>query len=182
VIDHYLNDVQDEERAHEKGKSEFSITQGIGGLTKVLFMDQNGAPTNTFRSGDKVCIRFYYHFKEKVVAPSVGIVFNHSDHRYSLVSSTDYIFNLHSGYDGFDIPSLEGDGYFEVVIDCLYIPVGVYKYLTYLFLDNNMNLVQKNENAGEIEILWKDKSPKRSLIELPHEWAISEGNKADENH
>ncbi|VAW48334.1 Teichoic acid export ATP-binding protein TagH [hydrothermal vent metagenome] len=172
VTNHYLKDMQGEEATHNEGKSEYSLEEGVGGLTKILFMDKKGNVANQFRPGEAVKIRFYYHFEKEVKSPSVGVVLHHSDYRYSVVSSTDYIFNLHSGYDGFKIPSLKGTGYFEVNMDHLYLPVGCYKILTYLFLDNNMNLVQKNENAGTVEMLWADQSPERSLIELPHNWIV----------
>ena len=89
-----------------------------------------------------------------------------------MVSSTDYTFNLHSGYDQFNVPELKGRGYFEVIIECVFIPVGIYNCSVYLFAENNLNLVRKYENAGRLEIMWRDDSPRRSLLELPHRWLV----------
>jgi lipopolysaccharide transport system ATP-binding protein len=176
VIGRYLTDIQREEsNRHQSVFSSFG-GENIEGITKVLFVNAQGEFKNEFRSGEKVCIRFYYSFLTMVNRPSVGITFVHADPRYSLVSSTDYIFNLHSGYDELNVETLTGEGYFEVTIDALYMPVGSYRYLIYLFAENKMNLIQKNENAGVIEILRLDHSSERSLIELPHRWDIRRGD------
>ena len=175
VMGRYLNDIEREDKIKKKTPHGFSTTEYDNEVTKVIFMDKEGNVKNKFKSGEEVCIRFYYSFKSRVQNPSIGISLFHTDQRYSLVSSTDYTFNLHSGYDGFEIPALQGKGYFEVSIDCLYIPVGIYTYSVYLFTDNNINLVKKYEKSGEIEISWLDNSPKRSLIELPHTWTIEAG-------
>lgn len=170
VIERYLNDIQKEDIKQEKR----AITEDDMGITKIVFMDKGGNVKNKFKSGKEVRIRFYYSFEKEIKKPNIGISLFHADQRYNIASSTDYTFNLHSGYDGFEIQALQGKGYFEVTIDCLYIPVGTYKYSVYLFSDNKINLVHKYENAGEVEILWLDNSPKRSLIELPHKWRIEE--------
>jgi lipopolysaccharide transport system ATP-binding protein len=170
VIGRYLDDIQKEE-ASELKESAGSFDQD--GITKVEFLDRDGKPKEKFNSGDFARIRFHYSFKDPLCKPSVGITFIHNDPRYTIVSSTDYIFNLHSGYDGFQAGDVKGQGYFEVSIDCLYIPVGMYTYSVYLYSDNHMNLISKYEKAGSVEVLWKGDHPKRSLIELPHQWTKS---------
>jgi lipopolysaccharide transport system ATP-binding protein len=174
VIEKYLDTIKNEEVA-EKKYSNLSLFKEDNGLTNVHLLDKEGNIKNQFKSGEEVHIRFYYSFKNSVQNPSVAISFFHMDPRYRLTSSTDYIFNVHSGHDGFNISTLQGKGYIEVVIDHLYLPIGIYQYSIYLFLENNFNLVQKYENIGEIEILWLADSPRRSLIELPHKWNIIEG-------
>ena len=59
-----------------------------------------------------------------------------------------------------------------MTVDCLYLPVGIYKYFIYLYCDNTMNLVHKYEKSPRSSgrVLWSDNRPKRSLIELPHRW------------
>jgi len=171
VLGKYLQDIKDEENTLGKKLSDGFDAEGI---TRLVFLDKEGQIKNQFKSGDEVKIRFYYSFKAMVRNPSVGITFVHNDPRYSVVSSSDYIFNLHSGYDHFNVESLQGQGYFEVSIDCLYIPVGIYTCLIYLFNENFMNLVRKYENAASLEVLWRDDRPQRSLIDLPHRWTRSE--------
>ena len=166
VMNQYLGDVQG---------GIFSQGQAVlrdKGIVRLEFLNKEGAVKRQFVSGETARIRFYYSFKNPVVKPSVGITFVHADSRYSLVSSTDYLFNVHSGYDGFEAKELQGNGYFEVSFDELYLPVGVYKCLTYLFAENNLNLVEKNENAAEVEVIWSAQSVKRSLIDLPRRWSI----------
>jgi len=172
VIERYLEDTQKQDITYDQNPRHHLINEEVGGVTKLVFTDKQGNVQNKFKSGEEIHIRFYYSFKKTVVNPSVGITFMHSDLRYSVTSNTDYVFNLHSGYDRFEVPTLQGEGYFEVTIDCLYIPIGIYKCFFYLFTENKMNLMQKNENAAEIEILWLENSPKRSLIELPHKWKL----------
>jgi ABC-type polysaccharide/polyol phosphate transport system ATPase subunit len=171
VIDSYLLDIKEEEKI-----SEMQIAgSGVEQITKVLFMDKEGNPKSQFKSGEEARIRFYYDFKEKVMAPSFGITFFHNDPRYTLVSSTDYILNFHSGYDGFEMPFIQGVGYVDLMIDCLYIPVGIYKCSAYLFSENKMNLRQKYDQAAQVEIIWSDGHAKRSLVELPHRWSQKGG-------
>jgi lipopolysaccharide transport system ATP-binding protein len=171
VIDRYLADIGNEEK-------KISLlpppTQENEGVYKVLFTDKAGDIRNTFKSGEEARIRFYYFFREKVRNPCVAITLFHTDPRYNIVSSTDYVFNLHSGYDGLEISELKGKGYFEVSIGHLYIPVGIYTYSFYLYLENKVHLVKKLDNVGEIEILWPNNAPGRSLINLPHKWEIKE--------
>ncbi|MFX0136439.1 MAG: ABC transporter ATP-binding protein [Candidatus Hodarchaeota archaeon] len=181
VIELYLDDIRWGEKKNKKTPPGTFYYEDRG-ITKVVIMDKDGNIKNKFKSGEEVYLRFYYSFKNRVQKPSIAISLFHSDPRYKLVSSTDYVFNLHSGYDGFEIQALQGKGYFEVAINCLYLPVGTYTFSIYLFLENMMNLVQKYENAGEIEILWLDNSSKRSLIELPHKWKIEEDKKSYEIH
>lgn len=171
VIEKYLEDIKNDE-LNERLYSQLPLSEDDNGITDISFLDGEGNIKNQFKSGEEIRIRFYYSFKKSIRNPSVSISFFHMDPRYRLVSSTDYIFNLHSGYDGLEISILEGSGYFEVNIDGLYLPIGLYQFSIYLFLENKMNLVKKYENAGEIEIIWLEKSPKRSLIELPHKWTI----------
>jgi len=171
VVEQYLDDMNQEDSGTKKDENSFSASE-IGGITSVDFLDENEEVQKKFQSGQKMIIRFHYDFKRKVEKPSMAITFNHIDQRYSVVSKTDYVFHLHSGYEGMDIDVLEGEGYFEVVVDKIYIPVGLYKTFSYCFIDNFMNLIQKDENAGEIEIVWLDHSPRRSLIELPHSWDL----------
>jgi len=167
VIGRYLRDIKDDGIKPENGPSG---NFGVEGITKVVFSGKDGCQRGSFRSGEELSIKFHYAFKDPVKNPSIGISFIHDDPRYSVVSSLDYLFNLHSGYDAFEVPDLQGEGHFTVTIDHLYIPIGVYKCFVYLYLDNKMNLVHKYENAGKIEVLWSDDRPKRSLIELPHRW------------
>jgi len=178
VIKRYLDDVS----SMKNGKTGVLLDridmEEVEGITDIVFLDEEGNTRDVFKPGEKVLVRFYYSFKEEVQTPSVGISFFHIDSRYSIVSSTDYVFNLHSGYDKFEVPVLQGKGYFEVTVDCLYIPVGIYTYSVYLYFTNKMNLVQKIENAGKIEILWTNYVPGRSLINLPHRWAIMETGSA----
>jgi len=164
VIDRYLTDIKDEEN-EQRG-----IKGDDGEIVKTVFLDSSSLEKGQFKTGEAVRIRFYYSSKEIINNPSVSITFNHDDPRYSLISSTDYVFNLHSGYDEFKVDHLQGQGYFEVSIDCLYLPVGIYKYSVYLYSDNTMNLMRKYDSVGRIEVLWSDNRPKRSLIELPHHW------------
>ena len=168
VIGQYLADIKTEEIA---SGVKLSSSFNLEGIIKIDFLDKEGVLKNQFKSGEQVRIRFYYSFKQRINNPSVAITFNHNDPRYSLVSSSDYIFNLHSGYDDFNVPELEGHGYFEVFIDCLYIPVGLYTCCAYLYSENRMNLLCKYENATTVEVLWTQDNPKRSLIELPHRWS-----------
>jgi lipopolysaccharide transport system ATP-binding protein len=172
VIEKYLEDIKNEEM-NRKPNSQYLLSKDGDGITDISFLDIHKTIKNKFKSGEKISIRFYFSFKKSVTNPSVSISFFHIDPRYRLVSSTDYIFNLHSGYDGFEISTLEGRGYFEVTIDGLYLPIGVYQFSIYLFLDNKMNLAKKYENTGEIEIISLENSPKRSLVELPHNWTLN---------
>lgn len=174
VMAHYLNDVQ----LSGAASRDAVVKSGDGDerkIKKIEFLNKDGQAVTAFQSGDEARIRIYYSFRERLNLPSVGITFLHADKRYNLVSSTDYIFNVHSGYDGLKMDDLQGDGYFEVSIHALYLPIGVYRVFTYLFAENNLNLVEKNENAGEVEIGWTDKSPKRSLVDLPHSWRVHSG-------
>ncbi len=167
TIGRYLEDVKNEEKVSEKKSTGNFDAQGITG---VIFLDKEGQVKKQFKSGDAVKIRFHYSFKDMVPNPSIGITFRHHDPRFTIVSSTDNIFSLHSGYDGLEVSQLQGQGYFEVSIDCLYIPVGVYTCVVCLYTENRMNLVRLYEEAGALEVLWKDDKPQRSLIELPHRW------------
>jgi len=171
VIDRYLMDIKNEEAQEDSGSFDGFHSEGI---VKVVFLDQGGQEKTEFKTGEAMRIRFYYSFNHSIQNPSIGITFNHDDPRYTLVSSTDYIFNLHSGYDEFKVDSVEAQGYFEVTVDCLYLPVGIYKYSVYLYSENKMNLLCKYDTAGQVEVLWSDNRPKRSLIELPHRWSKTE--------
>ncbi|MHA1427549.1 MAG: ABC transporter ATP-binding protein [Candidatus Helarchaeota archaeon] len=172
VIERYLKDIVADYPSTKL--QDPSMSQQKEGITKVIFLDKNNNSVNKFKSGEEIRIRFYYYFKKQIRTPSVGISLFHMDPRYRIVSNTDYIFNVHSGYDGLAVSNLKGHGYFEVKIKQFFLPIGRYQYSIYLFKDNNMNLIEKHENAGEIEILWLDESPKRSLIELPHKWTVTE--------
>ena len=167
VIGHYLADIKDEENKSRGKEFDLFSTEEI---LKVVFLDQKGQEKTQFHSGESIRIIFYYSFSQTIQNPSVAITFIHDDPRYSLVANSDYLFNLHSGYDGLQIKDLQGRGYFEVTVDALYLPVGIYKYFIYLYSDNSMNLVRKYEDAGHVEMLWGADSPKRSLVELPHRW------------
>ena len=107
VIDRYLTDIKDEESEVDK--------KLLGGLqaeeiVNVKFIDKGGQEKVQFKTGEEMHIRFYYSFNQPVQNPSIAITFNHDDPRYSLVSSTDYIFNLHSGYDEFKVESVQAQG------------------------------------------------------------------------
>lgn len=167
TIGQYLDDVKSEENSLGKKVDAHFDAEGI---TRVVFLDKENRPQKQFKSGDAVKIRFYYSFKEMIPNPSIGITFRHNDPRFTIVSSTDYLFSLHSGYDGLEVSQLRDQGYFEVSIDCLYIPVGVYTCVTCLYTENRMNLVRLYEEAGALEVLWTDTKPQRSLIDLPHRW------------
>jgi len=171
VIGQYLDDVKNEEKPLNKKSGNNFDSEGI---TKVLFLDKEGRAQRQFKSGDAVKIRFFYYFKDAVRNPSIGITFRHNDPRFTIVSSTDYIFSLHSGYDGLEVDQLRNQGYFEVSIDCLYIPVGVYTCVICLYTENRMNLVRLYEHPDALEVLWTDAKPQRSLIELPHRWTRSQ--------
>lgn len=171
VIGRYLTDIKDEEKeADKKLFGAFNTEQ----IVKVAFYGPDGQTRTQFKTGEAMRIRFYYAFSQTIHNPSIAITFNHDDPRFALVSSTDYIFNLHSGYDGFEVADLQGRGYFEVTVDCLYLPVGMYKYSVYLYSDNKMNLLRKYDTVGQVEVLWTDNRPQRSLIELPHRWSRQE--------
>jgi len=170
VIDRYLTDIKNEENEGQKLINGFANEE----IVKVELLDKSSQVRSQFKTGEELRIRFHYAFSHPIQNPSIGITFNHDDPRYTLVSSTDYIFNLHSGYDEFEVKTLQGRGYFEVTIDCLYLPVGIYQYSVYLYTDNKMNLARKYEAAGQVEVLWTDNRPHRSLIELPHRWTRTE--------
>ncbi|MBL8012718.1 MAG: ABC transporter ATP-binding protein [Candidatus Omnitrophica bacterium] len=165
VMNRYLNDIQ------EKKVEQSSSLQTEDSL-RIEFLDGQGQAKSSFKSGEKVRIRFHYKFDDSIVRPSVGITFVHADTRFNVVSNTDYLFNVHSGYDGLNVPRLGGKGYFEVEFDHWYLPVGIYRYLTYIFSENNTNLFYKNEDAGEVEIVWSENSSMRSLMDLPHRWSV----------
>jgi ABC-type polysaccharide/polyol phosphate transport system ATPase subunit len=170
VMDFYLKDIGKSDR------KESVLNNGLN-ITQIEWLDENGTPKTQFQSGEKAIVRFHYDFDRKILCPSVGITLVHADKRYNVVSNTDYLFNVHSGYDGFEVPSLEGKGYFEVTIDQFYAPIGVYRCLTYLFEENNLKLIEKNEHAGDIEIVWSPSSAKRSLLDLPHHWNLKHSQK-----
>ncbi len=179
VMDQYLKDMQvSDKEVPPAGIGDAAENASKIQITKVEFLDKHGNKQHHFQSGEEVTVRLYYSCLAKVISPSIGLTFVHADVRYNVVSNTDYLFNIHSGYDGFHVPSLEGMGFFEVKIDGLYLPIGVYKYMTYIFAENNLNLIHKNEQAGEIEVLWTQRSPKRSLMDLPHTWNIQTTNTA----
>ncbi len=171
VVDRYLTDIKNEEQGPQGTLEGFHME----GIVKVVFLDHEGRAKTQFKTGEEMHIRFYYSFSQTIQNPSVGITFIHDDPRYDLIMGTDYLFNLHSGYDEFEVKDLQGQGYFEATVDCLYLPVGIYKYFIYLYSDNKMNLMHKYENVGQVEVLWSDNRPKRSLIELPHRWKKVEG-------
>ncbi len=170
VIQKYLDDIDFEEGGVTKDQKNFlDIDRGI---IKIEFFDKQDNLCKQFKSGEMINIKIYFHFEKPVKNPSVAIAFLHNDARYRITSSTDYLVNINSIYDGLKIESLEGSGYFQIEIEKAYLPVGQYVCLSYLYLENRMNLVQKIENAADFEILWPDSSSKRSLFELPHKWDL----------
>lgn len=120
-------------------------------------------------------VRFHYSCPEPVVRPSIGFSLFHADKRYSLISSTDYIYNVHSGYDRVVLPELRGTGYVELSIEKGYLPIGRYTAAAYLYAGDVINLVQKFESPSCVEVLWDASSARRSLIELPHRWSVAPG-------
>jgi ABC-type polysaccharide/polyol phosphate transport system ATPase subunit len=167
VIGQYLDDIARETPAVGSGE-----LAGRTGITDVVFYDSSGGRKSTFVSGETATIRLYYNFPALVEKPFVSLSFFHKDSRFSLVSSTDYLFNVHSGYDGFEVESLEGTGYFELTIESLYLPVGVYTVSSYLYIGGFICLAHKQENAASIEVVSRDPRPIRSLILLPHSWEL----------
>lgn len=163
VLGKYLQDIKSDEK---KELAEFDQE----GISKIVFTDGAGNTKTAFKPGEEARIRIYYAFNQPVTRPSVGLSFYHNDPRYEVASSTDYLMSFHSGYDGIEIPTLSGRGYFEIAIDHLYMPVGTSTVHVYLYKDNLINLMRKYEDAATVEMLWSDNSPKRSLIELPHRW------------
>lgn len=144
------------------------------GSVRCDVVDEQRHPVDAIRSGDRLCVRFHYSFPVKVLRPAFAVTFNYADPRYSLHSGTDYIVHFHSGYSGLDIPSLEGTGVVEVEVPQAVFPIGRYRLTTYLFLESPVNLVEKNETAGCLEVLWRETGTRRSLMDLPHTWRREE--------
>ena len=161
----YLDQLPAPSLFSEKGK------YGEGeGIVRCEFVDRQGREITSVPSGEFLKLRLHYHLAAPVIRPAFGITFNYADPRYALSASTEYLFNLHSGYAGLDIPALEGCGVVEVEVPQFIIPVGKYRVCTYLFVENALNLVQKNENAASFEVCWREGSVRRSLMDLPADW------------
>lgn len=175
VLDRYMSDVA----KHSKAAGEEGSHQTLSPEIKLIvqFLDGDGHVIDTVSQGQAARIRFHYDLGRVIEKPSFSLTLLHSDPRYHITLASDYLFNLHSGYDHVAIPHLSGKGFIDVDINQFYLPVGQYKVLTYIYENNHVNLIHKNNDAGWIEVLWPKDNTRRSLIELPHHWHAPQEDK-----
>lgn len=166
VIDRYL---RDQAESMERTDAQPLASPGI---TQVQLLDERGHPVHETTAGAPVTVRVHWKFPQPVSGPVVTLDLLHDDPRFLISTPGGNLAQLSSG-NALAGEVAQGSGSFDVRIDGLHLPVGMYSVRAAVKAHGAFTAAMRREDALRFEVRRPAGSESHALIELPQHWSIA---------
>ena len=164
VIDRYVRDQAEAIRQTESSGA---------GITHVELIDSTGNPVHELQAGAQATFRIHTRLERAITAPVVSLELVHDDPRYVISTAGNNLAQLSSG-DALIIESAEGTGSFDVEIEGLHLPVGIYNVRAAIKAQDAITAAIRNDNALRFEVVRHPDSSSQALMDLTQKWRTSQ--------
>ena len=167
VIDRYMRD-QAERMQH---------TESEQGICRVELLNEHHEPIQELVAGMAVTMRVHWKLPEPVVGPVVTLDLVHDDPRYLISTPGGNLAQLSSG-DTLNGETAHGSGVFDVQIERLQLPIGMYRVNAAVKARDAFIAAVRMEDAVRFEVRRPADSDSHALLELPQRWSLSQPTEA----
>ena len=167
VIDRYMRD-QAERMLH---------TESEQGICRVELLNEHHEPIQELVAGMAVTMRVHWNLPEPVVGPVVTLDLVHDDPRYLISTPGGNLAQLSSG-DTLNGETAHGSGVFDVQIERLQLPIGMYRVNAAVKARDAFIAAVRMEDAVRFEVRRPADSDSHALLELPQRWSLSQPTEA----
>jgi len=165
VIDRYL---RDQAERMERADAQPAASPGI---TQVQLLDRHQHPVHEVEAGAPVTLRVHWKFPEPVIGPVVTLDLLHDDPRFLISTPGGNLAQLSSG-ESLAAEVAQGSGAFDVVVDGLHLPVGMYCVRAAVKAHGALTAAMRRDDALRFEVRRPAGSESHALIELAQNWSV----------
>lgn len=171
VIDRYLRDQAELLNSPGTARSE------APGIALVELLDPDGRPTHELTSGSEATFRVHCNLPAALASPVVTLDLLHGDPRFPISTPGGSLAQLGSG-SALEGKTARGSTVFEVRIDALHLPVGVYQVNASVKAGDDLTAAIRRDEIMRFEIMRPAGSASQSLIDIPQAWRLQEDGDA----
>ena len=171
VVARYMRD-QNQRLAESQGAAE-----DRPGIRRVELLDTDGNPTHEVTAGAKVTLRLHWHFPQRLQHPVVTFDLIHDDPRFQINTPGGNLAQLSSG-DALRDAVVHGSGTFDVAIDGLHLPIGMFSVYADVKSHDTFTGGTRRVEALRFEVRRPEGSDSSALLELAQTWSISQPTNA----
>lgn len=165
VIDRYL---RDQAELLERADAQPAASPGI---TQVQLLDRHERPVHEVEAGEPVTFRVHWKFPEPVTGPVVTLDLFHDDPRFLISTPGGNLAQLSSG-DSLATEVAQGSGAFDVRVDGMHLPVGMYCVRAAVKAHGALTAAMRRDDALRFEVRRPAGSESHALIELAQSWSV----------
>jgi hypothetical protein len=171
AIDRYLRDQA------EGMECKSNTPSGAPGITQVQLLDAQGRAIHEVEAGAPVTLRVHWNLPEPLAGPVVTLDMLHDDPRYPIATPGRNLAQLSSG-ELLKDEVVSGAGAFDVRLDGLHLPVGMYSVRAALKARDALTAGMRRDDALRFEVRRPPGSDSNALIELAQQWSVCQPSEA----
>lgn len=165
VIDRYMRDQAESMRRGE--------ADAMDGITRVELLDSTGETVHELAAGAPARFRMHVNLREPVKSPVLSLELVHDDPRFLISTPGANLAQLSSG-DELAGETAAGECRFDVDVEGLHLPIGVYNVRAALKSRDALAAPVRNERALSFEVLRPPESISQALMDLDQRWSVSQ--------
>jgi hypothetical protein len=131
-------------------------------ITKVELLDQHGQPQSVFTTGGFLCVRIHYQTRVPITEPAFGLAIYRSDGLH--------INGPNSVMDGVPIPTIDGRGYVDYVVERLPIAPGRYELTAAIYNRDSTLAHDHHHRLYAFEVRERGAHREAGIVRIPAAW------------
>ncbi|MFN8596707.1 MAG: ABC transporter ATP-binding protein [Anaerolineae bacterium] len=131
-------------------------------VTKVEFLDRNGACPPYFKTGDFMTMRIHYVAHTRIERPTIGLaIYRHDGVHVTGPNATR---------DGYELEAIEGAGYIDYTLDSLPLTQGVYEFSAVIYDHDSTQAYDHQHRMFPLEVRARGGQSQEGLVHFRAEW------------
>jgi lipopolysaccharide transport system ATP-binding protein len=172
VIDAYLADVnrkeQSQARAADQGDEAYGRRHGSREveIIGIELLDGHGSERAVFQTHEPLTVRVSYVAHQPIHNPIFGVALHHE--------GGFWLNGPNTGFDGLDIPLIEGAGYVDYRIPSLPLLAGRYLVSAAVVDSTMLHTYDSHDRMYRLTVQSDELRDRYGAVAIPHQWAWSE--------
>ncbi len=131
-------------------------------VTKVEFLDHNGACPPYFKTGDPLTMRIHYMAHTRIDRPTIGLaIYRHDGVHVTGPNATR---------DGTELAYIEGAGYIDYVLDYLPLTQGEYEFSAVIYDHDSVQAHDHQHRMFPLEVRARGMKTQEGVVHFRAEW------------
>ncbi len=174
AVDAYLQDAHKKEMAALEANARKTVKKESAGtgeieIREVVFLDENGNPSDSFKTRSRMSARIVFHARTRVRRPIFGVAIHHVDGAHICGPNTTACKEV--------LREVEGGGAVEFTVDSLLLLPGTYLFTVGIFDPVSHYPFDYRDKAYKFAVDFGGAEGHRGLVAMDYSWDLNPENK-----